>query len=134
MNGPDTPTLIEHMNFAKWTFRLAGIYGLLVTLPLYFTEERMGRDFPPAITHPELYYGFIGVVVAWQVAFLVIARDPARFRPLMLVAVLEKFSYGTAAAILFQLQRVPGPVLAFGLVDLSLGVLFAVAFHHSRPR
>ena len=48
------------MNFARWTFRLAGCYGLLITLPLYFAEEQLARGFPPAFTHPELYYGFIG--------------------------------------------------------------------------
>lgn len=122
------------MTFARWTFRLAGSYGLLVTLPLYFAEERMGRDFPPAITHPELFYGFIGVVVAWQAAFLVIAQNPVRFRPLMLVAVLEKLSYGIAAAVLFQLQRVPALVFTFGLVDLLLGALFLAAFWRTRAQ
>ncbi len=122
------------MSFARWTFSLAGCYGLLVTLPLYFAEERLGRDFPPAITHPELFYGFIGVVVAWQVAFLVMAQEPARFRPLMLVAVLEKLSYGIATAVLFQLQRVPALVFASGLVDLLLGALFVTAFWKSRTK
>ena len=36
-------------------------------------EARVGRDYPPAITHPEYFYGFLGVAAAWQVAFLVIA-------------------------------------------------------------
>jgi hypothetical protein len=122
------------MNFARWAFRLAGCYGLLVTLPLYFAEERLGRDFPPAITHPELFYGFIGVVVAWQVAFLVMAQDPARFRPLMLVAVLEKLSYGIATAVLFQLHRVPTLVFESGLVDLLLGALFVTSFCKTRAK
>jgi hypothetical protein len=122
------------MTFARWTFRLAGCYGLLVTLPLYFAEERLGRDFPPAITHPELFYGFIGVVVAWRVAFLVMAQDPARFRQLMLVAVLEKLSYGGATVVLFQLYRVPAIVFAIGLVDLLLGALFVASFSKTRPK
>ena len=45
------------MKFAKIVFLVAGIYGLIVLLPLYFLEERTGRDFPPPITHPEYYYG-----------------------------------------------------------------------------
>ena len=78
-------------------FLIAGIYGLLVLLPLYFMEARIGRDQPPAITHPEYFYGFLGVGVSWQVAFLVISRDPVRFRPLMVPAVLEKATFGLAA-------------------------------------
>ena len=64
------------MTFARRVFLIAGIYGLIVLLPQYVLEEKNGRDFPPAITHPEYYYGFIGVGVAWQIAFLVIASDP----------------------------------------------------------
>ena len=78
------------MRFAKWTFIVAGIYGILVTLPLFFQEAAFGRDYPPPITHPEFFYGFAGVTLAWQFAFLVIGRDPARFRPMMLPAMLEK--------------------------------------------
>ena len=63
---------------------------------MYFLEGRIGRDTPPPITHPEFFYGFLGVAVAWQAAFLVIARDPVRFRPLMVPAVLEKAAFALA--------------------------------------
>ena len=75
------------MTFAKRVFFLAGIYGLVVLLPQYFMEERTGRDFPPPVTHPEYFYGFIGVAVAWQIVFLIISRDPVRYRPIMLAAI-----------------------------------------------
>ena len=52
------------MRFARVVYFIAGIYGLLVLLPQYFLEEKTGRDFPPAITHPEFFYGFIAVAVA----------------------------------------------------------------------
>lgn len=92
------------MTFAKWTFRVAGMYGLLVLLPNYFLERQIGENEPPAITHPEYFYGFVGVGVAWQVAFLAISRDPARYRPQMPAAILEKGTFGTfgiAAIVLF---------------------------------
>jgi len=114
--------------FARWLFRLAGIYGLLVLLPQYLLEERVGQDYPPAITHPEYFYGFIGVGVAWQVAFLVISQDPQRYRLLILPAILEKATFGIAAIVLFAQQRLAGPVLGFAIVDLVLGTLFGVAF------
>jgi hypothetical protein len=116
------------MAFARRTFRIAGVYGLLVLLPLYFLEARIGRDTPPPITHPEHFYGFVGVAVAWQVAFLVIARDPVRFRPLMIAGVLEKASFGVPAVALWLGGRLATSVLAFGLIDLALGVLFVVAY------
>ena len=39
--------------FASRVFRIAAIYGLIVLLPQYFMEGRIGRDTPPPITHPE---------------------------------------------------------------------------------
>jgi len=114
--------------FAERVFRLAAIYGILVLLPQYFMEERIGRDFPPPITHPEHFYGFIGVALAWQVVFLIIARDPVRYRPIMLAAILEKLAFGGAALALFLAQRLAPSVLAAGLVDLVLAGLFLAAY------
>lgn len=116
------------MKFAQRVFWWAGVYGLVVLTPLYFLEERIGHDLPPAITHPEHYYGFIGVALAWQVAFLVLARDPVRYRPLMPAAVLEKLGYGAAVVILFLQGRAGVPVLVTGLVDLILCMLFVMAY------
>src|SRR5690349_14982683 len=70
--------------FATRVFTIAGIYGLIVLIPQYFTESRFATDFPPALTHAEYFYGFLGVTVAWQICFLVIARDPVRMRPVMI--------------------------------------------------
>lgn len=118
--------------FARRIFLIAGIYGLLVMLPQYFLEEKIGRDYPPPITHPEHFYGFIGVVVAWQLAFLVIARDPRRYRLLMLPAIVEKLAFGISAPLLYFNGRVPGAVAGVATVDLMLAVLFALAFRATR--
>lgn len=101
---------------------------------MYFIEERIGRDNPPAITHPEYFYGFLGVSVAWQLAFLIIARDPGRYRPLMLAAVVEKFSFGIAALVLYLKSRLPVAMLAAGGIDSILGVLFLAAYWVTGPR
>lgn len=116
------------MNFAKRLFSIAGIYGLIVLLPQYFLEAKTGRDFPPPITHPEYYYGFLGVALAWQVLFLLIARDPVRYRAMMIPAVLEKASFGLAAIVLFLLQRISTVILGFAVLDLIFGALFVVAY------
>jgi hypothetical protein len=126
------------MVFARRLFTFAGAYGLLALLPMYFLEERIGRDTPPPITHPEYFYGFLGVGVAWQVVFLIIGRDPARFRPLILPAVLEKVSFGLPVIALYFAGRLSAPALCFGVIDLVLGLLFVVAFvrtaPHDRPK
>lgn len=116
------------MKFAKYTFYAAGVYGLLVLLPQYFLEEKTGRDFPPAITHPEYFYGFIGVALAWQVAFLIIGGNPARFRPLMIAAMIEKFSFAIAVFALYAQNRVAPMMVGAAGIDLFLGILFVAAY------
>jgi hypothetical protein len=116
------------MIFARSVFLIAGVYGLMILVPLYFLEGWIGRDQPPAITHPEYFYGFIGVAVSWQVAFLIISRDPGRFRPLMIPCVLEKATYAIAVVALFATGRLSGQMLVSGLIDLAIGVLFVIAF------
>jgi hypothetical protein len=116
------------MPFARLVFWWAGVYGLAVLLPQYFMEERLGRDFPPPLNHPEHFYGFIGVATAWQVAFLIIARDPARYRLMMIPGILEKVSFGAAAIGLFAAGRLARTVLLFGIFDLLWAALFLWAF------
>lgn len=116
------------MKFAKIVFRVAAIWGVLVITPLYFMFNLIGRNDPPAITHPGFFYGFIGAGLAWQIAFFIIATDPARYRPLMVPSVFEKFSYGIAVVILVMQHRMNSSDLIFGAVDLLLGVLFVIAF------
>jgi hypothetical protein len=120
------------MNFARRVFLVAGLLGVLAVLPMYFLEDTIGRYQPPAITHPIFFYGFLGVTLSWQVGFLVIARDPARFRPLMIPAMMEKATFGFAAVILFAMGRAPATSLGAGLFDLTLGVLFVAAFVKTR--
>lgn len=116
------------MTFARRVFLAAAVYGVVALLPQYALEARIGRDFPPPITHPEHFYGFVGVALAWQVLFVVIARDPVRFRPAMPVAVLEKLAFGGAAVVLFLQGRLHAAILGAGLVDLVLAALFLAAF------
>jgi hypothetical protein len=116
------------MKFTKIVFWCAGIWGILVFTPLYFMFDVIGRQDPPRITHPAFYYGFVGVTLAWQVAFMIIALNPSRFRPLMLAGMIEKFSYGTALVVLFLQHRLHASDLTFGAVDLLFGVLFVFAF------
>lgn len=116
------------MKFAKIVFRAAGIWGVLILTPLYFMFNAISRNDSPPITHPGFYYGFVGVGLAWQVAFFIIATDPVRFRPIIIAAIVEKFSYAVAMIALYLQSRIHPSDLTFAGTDLLLGVLFAIAF------
>jgi hypothetical protein len=116
------------MTFARTVYRIAAVYGFVVLTPLYFMTGRIARDAPPPITHPEFYYGFVGLALLWQVVFLLIAANPARYRTLMLPAILEKFVYTVPVVILYLLGRAAPMILIPSLADPVLGVLFIIAY------
>jgi hypothetical protein len=118
--------------FSSIVFLAAGIYGLIVLAPGFFGEKMVSEKMPPAITHPEFYYGFLGVAVAWQVAFLIIARDPQRFRPIIPAAILEKLTFCVACAVLLALGRIPLIVAMGGAGDFILGTLFTISYFRLR--
>ncbi|HKM82036.1 MAG TPA: hypothetical protein VJY15_13870 [Candidatus Acidoferrum sp.] len=122
------------MKFAKVVFWVAGIWGVVVLAPLFFMFDLIGRKDPPAITHPGFFYGFAAVGLAWQIAFLFIARDPIRFRPLMIPSMVEKFGYGITVVVLVLQAKMHASDLAFAGTDLFLGVLFVVAYLRTPAR
>jgi hypothetical protein len=122
----------RHEKLAARIFQVAALYGLAVLVPQYFLEGRIGRDFPPPITHPEHFYGFVGIALAWQLAFLLVAREPRRYRLFMLPAIAEKLAFGIAAPVLVLLGRAAAPVALFGGIDLFFAALFFVAFRATR--
>lgn len=121
------------MKFAKIVFWTAGVYGVLAVTAMYFMFDMIGRLEPPSITHPQFYYGFAGVAMAWQFAFFVIATDPARFRPLMIPSVLEKAGYVAAVVVLYLQKRLELEQLVAGGPDVLLGLLFLIAFFKTKP-
>ena len=120
------------MRFSRRVFVAAGIWGLLIVFPLYFLEATINQQQPPPITHPEYYYGFIGVTLAWQIVYLVIAGDPVKYRTIILIAILAKLSYGLAMSLLFATGRVPMVTFLTSLPDLVWAALFAIAYWKMR--
>jgi hypothetical protein len=116
------------MKFARIVFLIAGAWGLAIVTPLYFLFDVVGRSYPPPVTHPDLYYGFVGVTLVWQIAFLIIATNPIRYRPIMLAAILEKMLYIVTMAILYQKGHVQFGQFAVVAPDFLLGMLFVAAF------
>ena len=122
------------MKFAKIVFWVAGIWGFLVLTPLYFMFDLIGRNDPPPITHPGFFYGFVGVTLAWQIAFIFIGTDPVRFRPLMIPSVLEKAAYAVPAIALFLQGRMHPSDMLFAGVDSLLGILFVISYFKTPER
>lgn len=121
--------LTRSTRFARAVFTIAGIWGVLIMAPLYFTFDAVGRAYPPPITHPDLYYGFIGVTLAWQIAFLVIATNPVRYRTIMLAGILEKCLYvATMTTLYLQGRLQPGQAAVVIGPDGVLALLFVAAF------
>jgi hypothetical protein len=121
------------VKFAKIVFITAGIVGILQLLPLYFLFDTVGRRAPPSINHPEFYFGFIGVALAWQGVFLLIGTDPSRYRAIMLFAVLEKGSYVLTLAVLLALHRIALSTALPAISDLIFGLLFVAAYMRIGP-
>ena len=116
------------MRFSGWVFRIAAIWGFLSVPPMFFLLDRFGGDNPPPVTHPEFFYGFAGVTLAWQIVFLVIAWDPPRFRPIIPAAIVEKLAWAFTVAVLHAQGRMPAALVPLGAVDLLFAVLFTAAF------
>jgi hypothetical protein len=123
---PETGTRL-----ARRVFGIAAIYGALILLPMYFAEPMMAKAGKP-VTHPELLYGFVGTALCFQLVYWTIGRDPIRFRPLMPIAVLAKWSFGIPVAILFAAGRVDAVTFALSSIDLAISILFLVAWRITR--
>ena len=121
------------MSFAKWVYRLAGIYGFIVLAPLLVAEPTIAAQTGP-ITYPEYYYGFAGSALVFQALFLLISTNPARYRSVMLVSVAEKVCFPAAVWPLAAMGRTHGPVVVFASIDALLAVVFALAYRRTRPQ
>lgn len=121
------------IGFAKRVFQIAGIWGLFI-LSLAYGGYLLGIEGATIdADRPEIVHGFFLVTLAWQVAFLFIATDPARYRLLMLAAMLEKFPFTLVVLVLYANGQVPETMLALGLIDGVLGALFSVAYIWTDP-
>jgi hypothetical protein len=121
------------MKFAKIVFWIAFVWGILILSPLLFMFNMIGRQDPPPITHPGFYYGFLSAGLAWQFVFLVIARDPVRFRTMIIPSILEKFGYAVSLFALYLQQRIHPSDVTFAGVDFLFGILFVICWFKVTP-
>jgi hypothetical protein len=118
----------DSLRFAKIAFTAAGIFGVIALFPLFFLEDYVGKDVPPAITHPEFFYLFLGCAFMWQFVYLLIGTNPVRYRPVMVLAAFAKFTVAGCLIVLYLLNRIGLKSLAAGTPDLLLGLLFVFCF------
>ena len=120
------------MRFARFTFLAAGVWGIVVLTPLYWLVDVTGRPYAPPANHPQFFYGFLSVAMAWQIAFLVIGTNPSRFRPLMIPSIVEKLGHVATVAVLYSQGRIAQVDATAATPDLLLGALFIAAFVQTR--
>ena len=120
------------MRFARFAFTAAGIWGIVVLTPLYWLVDLTGRAYSPPSDYPHFFYGFLSVAMAWQIAFLVIGSAPARYRPLMIPAMLEKLGHVGGVVVLYGNARISTIDAQAAIPDLLLAILFMVAFAKTR--
>jgi hypothetical protein len=121
------------MKFARIVFVAAGVWGIAVLTPLFFLVDVTGRHYAPPLDYPQFFYGFVSVAMAWQLAFLVIGWDPARFRTLMVPGIVEKLGFVAVTVVLYCKARIPAMDAAAAPPDLLLAVFFVAAFVKTRP-
>jgi hypothetical protein len=112
---------------ARWIFLAAAIYGFPVLGIWFFhTPAMVGRA---SSQQPEIYYGFAGLGLAWQAVFVMIASDPIRYRPLMLIAAIgEKFLFSGILVVLL-LRHIARPHwIPPAVIDFTLGLAFIAAY------
>jgi hypothetical protein len=122
------------MNFTRFVFAGAGIWGIIALTPLFFLIDITGRPYPAPADYPHFFYGFLTVALAWQLAFLIIAIDPVRYRLLMIPSILEKAGYVVAVILLRGQLRIDEVAVSTAIPDAILGVLFIVAFLRTPKR
>lgn len=119
-------------NAARWLFRGAAVYGLIILLPLYFLEKTVAAP-AAALAHPEYYYGFVGAAAAWQLIYWTIGGDPLRYRAFMPLGVIAKLGFWVPVLLLWLNGRTPTSTFAVTNIDLILGIAFLLAWRTLKP-
>jgi hypothetical protein len=116
------------MRLARMVFKCAAVWGVVILVPLYFLFVGGPEPADVPFNHAQAYFGFLGVTIGWQLAFWIIGSAPARLRPLMPAAVIEKLAYVVSIIVLFARGLVTPMQAASGIPDFVLAVLFVAAY------
>jgi hypothetical protein len=83
---------------------------------------------PPSVNHPEFFYGFVVLNICWQILYLFLAKDPMRFRPIMIPAFLAKASAPVALIWLYLQGRISSQWITTSIMDGVFAILFLVSY------
>lgn len=116
------------MTFAKRVFTWATAFGLLMILPLFLAPGLFVRLTGQPIHDAAWFYGFAEVALGFQAIYLLIGRDPVRYRPLMPVCALAKFGFGVTVWSLVALGRTSATLGLAATPDMIWAGLFLAAY------
>jgi hypothetical protein len=120
------------MAFARLAYLIAGLWGVIV-IALGYASYISGTDQGlVAIARPEIVHGFFLLAMPWQLLFIVISRDPARYYAIMPITVLEKLPFAAVTLAMFAKAQVSPMMGFFGAMDGLFGVMFCVAYWLTR--
>ena len=122
------------MKTARLIYGVTAVYGFLVLTLGLLAEVLPSQTSSPVGNQPEFYYGFFATALVWQAVFALIATNPARYRPLMILSIVEKAAFFVPALLLWFAGRLPlGGTFYGAMIDGGLIPLFLLAWWKSRP-
>jgi hypothetical protein len=111
------------MKLARWIFLIAGVFGLLLMIPIAVDVKVIGQIVPPG---GSFFYGSIMLNMCWQILYIFLSRDPVRYRPMMIPSFLAEASAPFASTWLYLYgYRLWIPTV---VADGAFAILFLVAF------
>ena len=119
------------MKLARTTFRIAGVLGLLLLVPLAYSAGVDRQSALSAISGAGLFFaGYVFQYLCWQVLYLAISTDPLRYRPIMIPAFVSQV-IGVRSPLWLYLYGVRYWIPAV-VVEAVLAILFLVAYWTTR--
>jgi len=119
------------MKLARWVFLVAGVVGLLPVVQMIYGALINGETFLLDFANMGLFF-YVAVFQygLWQVLFIILATDPVRYRPMMIVAIFVEVTAALNPAWLYLYGFIFWIPVVF--VNLAMAILFLVAFWFTR--
>ena len=118
---------------ARYIFLTSAIYGILVLTPQLFRESAFSTVDAP-LSHPEFFYGFFLIALAFQILFIVISIDPVRYRQTMIPCFIEKSGHAISCIVLYGQHRLEREVFFTSMGDVVMLILFIYSYIIVAPR
>ena len=122
---------MEREVYYKWLFLIAGIYNIIVALPLIFAYPFMlpalGLPLPNYALWMNLFFAY---VILFGGAFIWVSTSIKEHKNIALLGLIEKIitSYFFISTAL-QFQSIM--LLVFGIIDIVYAILFAEFLYNS---